>query len=53
MFGWVKDRCKELTSLHGGAMIAVGVVGLFFSPLAKIAAWAAIAYGVWAIWKKD
>ena len=30
MFGWVKDRCKELTSLHGGAMIAVGVVVLFF-----------------------
>ena len=53
MFGWVKDRCKELTSLHGGARIAVGVVVLFFSPLAKIAAWAAIAYGVWAIWKKD
>ena len=52
MLTYVKDRCKEVTSLHGGALIAVGVVVLFFSPLAKIAAWAAIGYGAWAIVKK-
>ncbi len=44
---------KELTSLHGGVLIVIGAVVLFASPIAKLAAWAAIAYGVWAIWKKD
>ena len=48
----ILGRLKELTSLHGGVLIAVGLVVLFAGPFAKIAAWAAIAYGVWAILKK-
>ena len=50
---FITGRLKELTSLHGGVLIAMGVVVLFFSPIANIAAWAAIAYGAWAILKKD
>ena len=50
---YIKNRMKELTSLHGGVLIALGASVLFASPIAKLAAWAAIAYGVWAIWKKD
>ena len=50
---WLTGRVKERTSVHGGVLIAVGVVVLFAGPFAKIAAWAAIAYGVWAIYKKD
>tara|TARA_Y100000996_G_C22249491_1_gene531233 strand:+ start:230 stop:442 length:213 start_codon:yes stop_codon:yes gene_type:complete len=50
---WLKGRMKELSSLHGGALIAIGLVVLFAGPFAKMAAWAAIAYGAWAIWKKD
>ena len=50
---FIKGRIKELTSLHGGVLIGLGVVVLFFSPIAHIAAWAAIAYGAWAILKKD
>ena len=50
---WLKGRMKELWSLHGGALIAIGLVVLFAGPFAKMAAWAAIAYGAWAIWKKD
>ena len=49
----IKGRIKELTSLHGAVLIGIGVVVLFFSPIASIAAWAAIAYGAWAILKKD
>ena len=48
----ISGGLKELTSLHGGGLIALGLVVLFAGPLAKIAAWAAIAYGVWAILKK-
>lgn len=50
---FISGRLKELTSLHGGVLIGMGVVVLFFSPIAHIAAWAAIAYGAWAILKKD
>ena len=50
---WLSGRVKELTSLHGGGLIGLGLVILFAGPFAKIAAWAAIAYGAWAIIKKD
>ena len=50
---FISGRLKELTSLHCGVLIGLGVIVLFFSPIAKIAAWAAIAYGAWAILKKD
>ena len=50
---WLKAWCKEVSSLHGGALIAIGLIILFASPIAKMAAWASIAWGLWAIWKKD
>ena len=31
MINWIKDRISERTSWDGGALVAVGVVGLFFS----------------------
>ena len=50
---WLKDRVHEVTSWHGGALIAIGCIILFAGPFAKMAAWASIAWGLWAIWKKD
>ena len=50
---WLKDRWSERTSWNGLMLIGVGIVGLLFSPLMKYAAWAAIAYGVWAFFTKD
>jgi hypothetical protein len=50
---WVKERLEERTSWNGGVLVAVGVVVLIAGPLAKAAAYAAIAYGVWTIWKKE
>ena len=50
---WLKDRWSERTSWNGLMLIGVGVVALLFSPLMKYAAWAAIAYGVWAFFTKD
>jgi hypothetical protein len=45
---WVKDRIKERTSWDGGALIAVGVIGLFFSAIIplNLICWAAIIWGV-------
>ena len=37
---WLKAICKEVSSLHGGALIAMGLIILVASPIAKLAAWA-------------
>ena len=44
---------EERTSIDGAALIALGVIVLIAGPFAKIAAYAAIAYGAWTIWKKE
>ena len=50
---WLKNRVKEVSSWHGGALVAMGCITLFAGPFATMAAWASIAWGLWAIWKKD
>tara|TARA_B100001093_G_scaffold166674_1_gene159280 strand:- start:65 stop:235 length:171 start_codon:yes stop_codon:yes gene_type:complete len=50
---WINDRIKERTSMDGAVCIALGLMILFLSPLAKIAAGIAIAYGAWTIWKSE
>jgi len=50
---WLMNRLKERTSLDGVVLIAVGVIGVMFTPLIKIAAWAAIAYGAWTLLKGE
>ena len=50
---WINKRIKERTSWDGACLIALGLMILFLSPLAKIAAGIAIAYGVWTIWKSE
>ena len=50
---WITSRIKERTSIDGAVCIALGLMILFLSPLAKIAAGIAIAYGVWTIWKSE
>ena len=43
----------EVTSWNGTAMIAVALVVLFATRFAKWAAYAAILYGVYSIWKSE
>jgi hypothetical protein len=50
---WVKKRLRERTSLDGAVLIGVGVIVLIAGPFAKLAAYGAIAYGIWTIWKKQ
>ncbi len=49
---WITSRAKERTSHGGAALIAIGVIVLIAGPFAKLAAYAAIAYGAWQIYKK-
>jgi len=55
MIDWIKDRVKERTSWDGGALIAVGVIGLFFSAIIpmNLICWAAIAWGAFTLWKSE
>jgi hypothetical protein len=50
---WINSRIEERTSWDGAMLIAVGLVVLIAGPFAKLAAYGAIAYGAWTIWKKE
>lgn len=50
---WIKKRLDERTSLDGAVLIGIGLVILIAGPFAKLAAYAAIAYGIWTIWKAE
>ena len=50
---WVKDRVQERTTWDGVMLIAVGLVGLLFQGLVTLAAYIAIAYGVWTLVKSE
>jgi len=50
---WINSRIGERTSLDGAVLIAIGIIVLIAGPFAKLAAYGAIAYGVWTIWKKE
>ena len=50
---WVMDRKEERTSLDGIALIAMGVIALFFTPFVKFAAYGAILYGAYTLFKSE
>ena len=51
---FISDRITEGSS-HQGAIvvIAAGAVLVFAIPLTKVILWGALAWGVWAILKRD
>jgi hypothetical protein len=53
MTNWIKSRLLERTSYDGTGLIVVGLIILFFGPLAKWAAFAAIAWGAITLFKKE
>ena len=53
MKNWIQNRLDERTSWDGAMLVAVGVIVLFAGPFAKLAAYAAIGYGAWTIWKSE
>lgn len=50
---WILNRLKERTTYDGAILIGAGVAYLVLKPIAVFVAYAAIAYGVWTIWKKE
>ena len=49
---WIKGRLTERTTLDGAVLIAAGAAFIVLGPLAKLAAYGAIAYGIFTIVKK-
>ena len=50
---WLKDRVKEVSSWSGASLIALGMLIILGGPFVKIAAWAAVAWGIVSVVKKD
>ena len=53
MTDWIKARLRERTTLDGAVLVAAGSAFIVLGPLAKIAAYGAIAYGLWTMFKKE
>jgi len=57
MFTFVKNfvvaRLREHSTLDGALMIAAGVSFLLFKGIATLVAFAAIAYGIYTIYRKE
>ena len=50
---WVKGRIKEMSSWSGASLIAFDLLIVLGGPFVKIAAYAAIIWGIISIIKKD
>ena len=50
---WVKERIKEMSSWSGASLIAFCLLIVLGGPFVKIAAYAAIVWGIISIVKKD
>ena len=50
---WISDRIKEMSSWSGASLIALGLLIVLGGPMVKIAAYAAIVWGIISVIKKD
>ena len=49
---WLKDRVKEVSSWSGASLIALGMLIILGGPFVKIAAYAAVIWGIVSVVKK-
>ena len=50
---WIKDRVKERTSLDGVSLIVICGSVILFGGIAKLLAWAGLAWGVYTLVQKE
>ena len=50
---WIEQRLAERSTIDGVLMVAAGAAIILFSPLTKLIAYGAIAYGAYTIWRQD
>mgnify|MGYP001119480347 CR=1 FL=1 len=49
---WIENRLKQRSTVDGVLMVAAGAAIIVFSPLTKLIAYGAIAYGAYTIWRQ-
>lgn len=49
----IEQRLAQRSTVDGVVLVAAGTAFIVLGPLAKFAAYAAIAYGVWTIWRQE
>jgi len=50
---WIKGRVKEMSSWSGVGLIGIGAMIILGGPFVNLLAWAAVAWGILSIVKKD
>ena len=50
---WLQARLGERTSWDGGVIIAGALAIILFGGIVKAAAWVALAYGIWTVYKEE
>ena len=50
---WITGRIKEMSSWSGASLIVLGLLIVLGGPFVKIAAYAAIVWGIISVIKKD
>tara|TARA_R100001460_G_scaffold5403_3_gene14967 strand:+ start:83 stop:358 length:276 start_codon:yes stop_codon:yes gene_type:complete len=53
LMNWLKERVKEISTWSGASLVGLGLLVVLGGPLVKWAAYAAIAWGVWSMVKKQ
>lgn len=50
---WIETRLQERSTVDGVLMVAAGAAIIIFSPLTKLIAYGAIAYGAYTIYRNN
>tara|TARA_B100001057_G_scaffold76606_1_gene71324 strand:- start:15 stop:260 length:246 start_codon:yes stop_codon:yes gene_type:complete len=50
---FITSRLEERTTWDGAMLIGIGLIVLIAGPFAKLAAYIAIGYGAWTIYKSE
>ena len=53
MLDWIKARVKERTSIDGISLIVICGSVILFGGIAKLLAWAGLAWGVYTLVQKE
>jgi hypothetical protein len=50
---FIKSKLEERSTMDGAVLLAAGIAFLIFKPIASLVAYAAIAYGLYTMWRSE
>ena len=50
---WLKGRVKEISTWSGAGLVGLGLIIVLGGPFVNLLAWAAIAWGLYSMWKSQ